>query len=90
MNKERKKVCRLTFIKVNFWSSCKAGDFFICGAIAAPCTRRNDDCDLIDKFVSFSNEKCSLVQQVRQQVTHRMLFTTNIGNVQFGNKTSFQ
>lgn len=38
---------------MNFWSSCKAGDFFTCGAIVTPCVRTNDDHDLIDNFKNF-------------------------------------
>lgn len=41
-------VCWLTFINLNFWSSCKSGDFLVAGAIvlALPifvCMYRNDD-----------------------------------------------
>lgn len=93
MNREREiqrenKLCRLTFIKVNFWSSCKAGDFFICGTIAVPCARTNDDYDLIDKYVF--RLKTLARSTGPAKATHRMLFTMNIDSVQFGNKTSFQ
>lgn len=42
-------------------------------------------------FLFFSvRYKVSFVQQLRQQVKHRMLFTASIDNIQFGNRMPFQ